>query len=188
MDGEVPSWNTLIRRYKNENIRYLSNNKRNIYKIMLAGVSAAVLSIFISFLSLPGTIYSYYLVLIFMMALFGPETDDKNYTFSVSLSMGVSSFIISIMLGFYILTSYTGHITIMQSLFSFSTTALGILIIMPIYSIFVSLFGVVSSEALSKLNDLIFSSDNNEDNVENKNIDKKESEDKNHLQKEKSLN
>lgn len=171
MDSKVPSWYTLIKRYRDENLRYISDNKKNLYKIMLSGVFAALISIFVSFLSLPGTVYIYYLISISLIAALGPDTDDKNYPFHLSLSIGMSSVIISMISGFYMLMYYTGDLSFIQSMLSLFSTSLSIIFIMPIYGIFISLFGIASMDAISKLINIV-SRSKDESNVEN--LEKKE--------------
>lgn len=194
MHKQAPSWIELLRRYKNENKRYISNNRRRLFNMLFVGIGSAVLSILLSFLSLPGGVFTYYLIFLFITSIIGSSNNNKSDSFAVSLSVDMSTLVISVMTGVYMISIFNGQIEGTGGIASYLTTVASVLIVMPLYSLSISLIGVAANDTFEKLKNNLTNTDEEQIKNQNKqqnNTDKEENSDlkqKSPSEKQKSLN
>lgn len=149
---EIPSWSDLGRSYKNQTIDYLSNSKRELSTSLFLGIGAAIFSIGLTILTLPGSIMTYYLISIFVGAILMPNSNDGDHKFSIAFPWKVSTLMISIFTGFYIIAGFEGALeSYTISLLSLLIISFLMILFMIIYALILSLSGVILNDAYKKL-------------------------------------
>lgn len=161
--SKVPSWRQLLNMYVEKHIRYISKNKRNLIIKLVGGTFAAILSILLTFLSLPGNIMGYFLIISLFIFMVVPNNNNKSI--AVPMSVEITTVSISVFVGLYIIAFQSGSIELLEGLISLFSISLYIIILMPIYSLIVALSGIAIKDGLIKLNQEIYGTDNtdNED-------------------------
>lgn len=118
----------------NQYIDYLYTHKRRLARLSIVGLVGSIFSIFTDiFTSLPGNIYLYYFIAIFIYTVASSNNDKKPKQNTVALSIETSVLIISLFSGLYILLIYTDIVTITKGISQIMLLTIYISIITPIY-------------------------------------------------------
>lgn len=141
--------------YAKNHIKYISKNKSNLTIKLLLGIFTAILSILLTFASLPGNLIGYFLI-IFLLATILVPNNDNNST-ATHMSIEISTISISLYSGLYMISIHSGNLGLLEGLISLSSISVYIMILIPIYSLFIALSGIIIKSGLTKLIEYIIS-------------------------------
>lgn len=148
------TWTSLLKKYKDNHIQYILKNNIKLSEQLLSGTFAAFFAILTSeFTTLPGDVYIYYFILIFLfITKFSDDSNEtSDFSFPTTLSVGMSIITVSIISGIYILIVYTGHLGIIEATIDLIITTLYVITILPIYSMIMTLTGSFIKDLVSKI-------------------------------------